>query len=143
MPNTFMNGTGPYQQPLTPGYYQQQVTPSLYPSNGYFQPPVRNQVPQTIPGKIVSGPEAIMPGDVPMNGCVCLFPQQDWSCIWGKWWDSNGTLQTAKFVPETPKEPVTAAPNFTANDIMERLDKIEQMISGGGGGAVSGTSDQA
>ena len=75
---------------------------------------------QSIPGRLVSNLDEITPQEVPMDGSVSLFPQQDYSAIYAKTWTKDGTIATVKFVPEQPQ----AAPQ--KSPIEERLDKIDQ-----------------
>lgn len=83
--------------------------------------------PRTIPGRMIYSPDEIMPQEVPMDGSVSLFPMHDWSCVYGKWWTSNGQIQTVKFVMEKPKKEVEVA-SVNLEDINARLDKIERIL---------------
>lgn len=53
---------------------------------------VQVAMPRTIPGRMIYSPDEIMPQEVPMDGSVSLFPMHDWSCVYGKWWTSNGQI---------------------------------------------------
>ena len=67
--------------------------------------------------------EEILPQEVPMDGSVSLFPQNDYSCIYAKTWTKEGTIATMKFVPEQPQngEP-------KKSPLEERLDRIDQQL---------------
>lgn len=76
---------------------------------------------QSIPGRIVNNLDDITPQEVPMDGSVSLFPQNDYSAIYAKTWTKDGTIATVKYVPEQPQ---AATPQ--KSPIEERLDKIDQ-----------------
>lgn len=99
--------THPAQQNTTP-IQQTQYNPGL------------QQCPNMIYGRSVNSADEITPQEVPMDGSVSLFPQQDYSCIYAKTWTKDGTIATVKFVPEQPQ----AAPQ--KSPIEERLDRIDQ-----------------
>lgn len=85
--------------------------------------PYQNQQPnrfQSIPGRLVNNLDEITPQEVPMDGSVSLFPQHDYSAIYAKTWTKDGTIATAKFVPEQPQVVPQKSP------IEERLDRIDQ-----------------
>ena len=110
-PGTMNNTAGafnPAQQ--TPGY------------NGFnnFQRP---SMPAMIPGRPVANADEITPQEVPMDGSVSLFPQQDYSCIYAKTWTKEGTIATLKFVPEQPQ-----AATEQKSPLEERLDRIDQRL---------------
>lgn len=81
----------------------------------------------TIPGRMIYSPDEIMPQEVPMDGSVSLFPMHDWSCVYGKWWTSNGKIQTVKFVLEQPKKQIDESA-VSLSDISERLNKVERYL---------------
>ena len=83
--------------------------------------------PRTIPGRMIYSPDEIMPQEVPMDGSVSLFPIHDWSCVHGKWWTSNGQIQTVKFVLEQPKKQIDESA-VSLSDISERLNKVERYL---------------
>lgn len=63
----------------------------------------RPSVPSMLPGRQIANADEITPQEVPMDGSVSLFPQQDYSCIYAKTWTKEGTIATLKFVPEQPQ----------------------------------------
>lgn len=75
----------------------------------------------SIPGRPVNNLDEITPQEVPMDGSVSLFPQNDYSAIYAKTWTKDGTIATVKYIPEQPQ---TAAPQ--KSPIEEHLDKIDQ-----------------
>ena len=83
--------------------------------------------PRTIPGRMIYSPDEIVPQEVPMDGSVSLFPMHDWSCVYGKWWTSNGQIQTVKFVLESPKKEIDESA-VSLSDISARLEKVERYL---------------
>lgn len=83
--------------------------------------------PRTIPGRMVYSPDEIVAQEVPMDGSVSLFPMHDWSCVYGKWWTSNGQIQTVKFVLEQPKKEIEQSAG-SLSDISARLEKVERYL---------------
>lgn len=94
------------------------TTPSQTYQNPYIQQPSRFQ---SIPGRLVNNLDEITPQEVPMDGSVSLFPQNDYSAIYAKTWTKDGTIATVKFIPE---QPTTGVPQ--KSPIEERLDRIDQ-----------------
>lgn len=100
--------------PQTGGYMAGNQTPNSY------QNQQLNRF-QSIPGRVVNNLDEITPQEVPMDGSVSLFPQNDYSAIYAKTWTKDGTIATVKFVPE---QPASAVPQ--KSPIEERLDRIDQ-----------------
>lgn len=97
------------QQPYQPAYGQ------------VSQPVVQS----SISGKFVSSVSEIKPNDVPMDGSMGIFPQQDGSCIYARAWGNDGTISTVRYVPETQPEPV----DTFRDDVLSRLEKIEAAVT--------------
>ena len=102
-------------------YRQTQV----YTGFNNFQRPQSN-----IPGRLVNNLDEITPQEVPMDGSVSLFPQNDYSAIYAKTWTKDGTIATVKYVPE----PNQTAPQKTSletrlDKIDQRFDKLERMLT--------------
>lgn len=123
MPGVIPQGSqmGMMQQPTMPGFIPQYS--SAVPGVGG----VPMNRPRTIPGRMIYSPDEIMPQEVPMDGSVSLFPMHDWSCVYGKWWTSNGQIQTVKFVLEKPKKEINESAASLA-DISDRLTKVERYL---------------
>lgn len=136
----------PYQNPGAPAVpnwnmpYPNYYQPAQF---QYQQNPQMNQ-PQTvripIAGRMVGNVSEIVPNEVPMDGSVSFFPQSDYSCIYAKKWNTDGTIQTVKFVPavDTDKAQQTSMDDIRqfntdlANDISnisDRLEKIEKLLT--------------
>lgn len=125
------NGYNPWN---TPGYnypqypygMNQQMNPQM-PSN------VNTPRANTISGRVVSSPNEITPNEIPMDGSVSLFPTSDYSTIYAKAWNTNGQIETVKFIVAKPEE-VTAEKSddgtkAALDAINARLDKIEKAVS--------------
>lgn len=119
---TPMPGTS-YAAPQNGGYT---TTSQIY-QNPYVQQPNRFQ---SIPGRLVNNLDEITPQEVPMDGSVSLFPQNDYSAIYAKTWTKDGTIATVKFVPEQPQmEPQKSPLEERLDRIDQRFDKLEKMLS--------------
>lgn len=95
--------------------------------NPYIQQPSRFR---SIPGRTVNNLDEITPQEVPMDGSVSLFPQNDYSAIYAKTWTKDGTIATVKFVPEQPQmEPQKSPLEERLDRIDQRFDKLEKMLS--------------
>lgn len=96
-------------------------------NNPFFNQPNRFQ---SIPGRLVNNLDEITPQEVPMDGSVSLFPQNDYSAIYAKTWTKDGTIATVKFVPEQPQmEPQKSPLEERLDRIDQRFDKLEKMLS--------------
>lgn len=108
----------------------------MYPNNGYrnawgnqngFMTRPNYQV---LSGRVINNSDEITPQEVPMDGSVSLFPQQDYSCIYAKTWTKEGTIATMKFVPEQPQmEPQKSPIEERLDKIDQRFDRLEKMLS--------------
>lgn len=103
----------------------------------YIQPTPSNMGynPQPVPslsGRMVTNPQEIRPNEVPMDGSVSFFPSSDGSYIYAKFWGPDGNIQTRVFVPEQPISAEEPQGPSEFNQVMARLDKIEQMLANRG-----------
>lgn len=86
-----------------------------------------NQIrPQGILGRMIANPNEITPQEIPMDGSISMFPMQDGSAVYGKFWDSNGQIKTIRFVPENVDQTQIQEDPFAA--INTRLDSIESLL---------------
>lgn len=85
-----------------------------------------------IPGRIVTSIEEIRPNEVPSDGTVSLFLKNDYTAIYAKAVNAQGTIDTVEYIPK-PQEKQANSPETTTSvdfsEITERLDKIEKMIA--------------
>lgn len=106
--------------------YPSQPQPQQSPLQSYQQrPPI-------IPGRVVTDINEVTPNEIPMDGRVSLFPKNDYSCIYAKAWNSDGTITTVKFVAEQPvtsqKEENTNSIETALASIKEQVDKIDKRL---------------
>lgn len=85
--------------------------------------------PQYIRGRIIQNATDVYPNEVPMDGNISLFPMADGSTILMKYWDSNGTIRTTRYIIE--KDSTQTAVQDPMAPVLERLDKIESMLANG------------
>lgn len=118
--NNFSPGTS--YAPQTGGYMAGNQTQNFYQNQS-------NRF-QSIPGRTVNNLDEITPQEVPMDGSVSLFPQNDYSAIYAKTWTKDGTIATVKFIPEQPQmEPKKSPLEERLDRIDQRFDKLEKMLS--------------
>lgn len=133
-----MNGQMPYGYQDV--YSQNGVPGNINPLYQYGQMQMQTQTTQRnnqnmIMGRIVEKPEDVMPNEVSMDGRVAVFPVKDYSCIYAKAWNNDGTITTVKYIPEPPPvDPKESADSLCVNEdfqneIFTRLDKIEKMLA--------------
>lgn len=117
------------QQSQIPSGYPQQVAPKV----------------TVIRGRIVTGPEEINPVETPMDGLPSVFPTNDGSYIFMKWWDAQGNLQTRRYILDRPQQQVqiqptpqaqvsqqstpASTPNNGYDELQTRIGNLEQMIT--------------
>lgn len=118
----------PYGGMQDPQYQRPQPSPMAWGQGMQRYPSMA-----TLPGRQISSIDEIMPNDVPMDGSVSFFPVRDGSCVYAKFWNRHGTIDTIKFVPEmnvvATTEGVTEEGPY--QEILRRLDKIDKSLSGG------------
>lgn len=116
------------------GFMNPQPYVSQTPQMPWGQNGNRYAAPSTLPGRQISSIDEIMPNDVPMDGSVSFFPVRDGSCVYAKYWNRQGTIDTVKFVPAiatSEEETVNNQPDFV-QEILRRLDKIEKSLNPNG-----------
>ena len=116
--NPFSNSPyGQVQPPQMPQLNQLQQT----------QQPVRTIQNGSLNGRVVQTLNDIVPNDVPSDGSIGLYPVQDYSCIFAKQWNNDGSIATIKFVPETqPQQEQTTQVDLSA--VLDRLNDIEDLV---------------
>ncbi len=119
----------PQDQPMMrPNPWDQQGWRNLTPSPQQVSP---------IRGKVVNSLNDITPQDVPMDGSPSFFPNADYTCVYMKVWDGNGTIKTFRFIPELeasstpdPKAlPMNGVINDLASSLNQRLDAFEKRMN--------------
>jgi hypothetical protein len=91
----------------------------------YSQQPVRTLV--GIPGRTIKNPSEIRPNEVSMDGSPSYFPTDDGNYIYAKQWNSDGTIRTVRYT--RADETTQATEESVSKSILERLDKIEKLLS--------------
>ena len=117
----------PYQGTYT---YPTQPVQEQMPAYGYRTQNTAIQKPPAMSGRVVSQEDDITPQEVPMDGSFSWFPMADGSAVIGKRWNSDGTIQTVRYAPESPEpqQPVDVVPAYVS-DISSRLDRIEGILT--------------
>ena len=126
---TPMNGNYGYYPNEQPLYLDRRQPNNFQPSYQPVQQPMPYNQPQQPPvqGHWVASPAEITPREVPMDGSVAFFPTKDYSKIYAKAWDQNGTIKTVEYVP-IAEEPATS-PDIPALDkLQQKLESIEKMV---------------
>lgn len=127
---SWQNPYNPYNQQYTNPYQQQPDAQQMQPN--YQQTAMPQQI-KGINGRVIGNVNEVTPNEVPMDGNVSLFPMSDYSCIYAKMWNTDGTIQTIKFIPVVENvqeaQQTQQLTDVHYNNILERLDKIEQMLT--------------
>lgn len=106
-----------------------------YPQQQYYQP--QQQQPQYyqpqiqrlgINGRTIRDLSEITPQEVSMSGEMSLFPMSDYSCIFAKAWNNDGTIRTVKYIPQQAETPQIENKTDILNDIVNRLENIETLL---------------
>lgn len=129
-------GFSPYQAPFISPYnpqisipysaYGQVQPPSVQPTN--YQTQVSNAS-SPVRGRFIKSETEITPSDVPMDGYASYFPSEDGSCIYVKFWDKDGKIQTRTFVPNVTDNPDTPnAPSFE-DEMRQGMADIKKLLS--------------
>lgn len=117
--------------PYTPNFYPTYTYPQFQPMQTYNSPS-NHPVNRSIFGRIVTSENDITPNEVPMDGTVSLFPLADYSKIFAKQWNPDGTIKTTVFVMEVPQEESSRTPTFE-EEVFRRFDSIEKKLNSRGG----------
>ena len=103
---------GGYQQQLPQPQMQQQMVPVAA---------------QNIPGKIVESFDIVKVTDVPFGG-YGVFPKADFSEVYIKMWNGNGTTSLVTFKPIIEASIVDDDKENINNTILERIKSLEEKI---------------
>lgn len=99
--------------------FQPQMQPQVQPQFQAYQP-------RQIQGRTVTSPDEITVQEVPSDGSMALFPSADGSCIYGKRWESNGSISTCVYVQQQME---TERPD-RIQDISDKLDQALSYLAG-------------
>lgn len=99
--------------------------------SGYMTQP--SAPPPAIYGKFIMSETDVKPNDVPLDGKIAAFPQQDLSCVYLKSWNSRGTIDSVKYVPEVTSQAVVEESSYDIRgeleDIKATLTRLEQNMN--------------
>lgn len=137
-----------YFPPMNNGYGYGQRMPMQQPyPQSYQQMPM--QIPSTsqqmrsaqsvLNGRIVQSAEMITVNDIPMDCTAAVFPKQDMSEIYVKYWDNTGLIRTIVFKPVLENNPNNLSgtgektflnlPEDFKTAFMERFDSLENRLN--------------
>lgn len=131
-----------YNQPGTSYYSGYGGQPGMMRPQGqtmqtqYMQPNMSMQpampLPQTQPalnGKIVDSEEMVKATEVPY-GSYGIFPKADFSAVYIKTWNPNGTTNIICYRPIAPQEPkqLMLEDKNGSEEIIQRIDMLENKI---------------
>lgn len=118
---------GPANTPQNPPNQQYMQTNQLQ----QYTSPQAPQQPSRPPlcGRIIDEDKDILPKEIPMDGSVSVFPKADFSYILAKAWNSNGTIDTVKFIPDIPVQAREQPSSDGINQILEMLSEMKQTIA--------------
>lgn len=131
--NNFMNRNPmPYDQNGYPmNSYRQSGQVQMYdPQYGAaprFSPAPTYAYPVMV-GRVITELDDIRPNEVPNDGSVSVFPQQDRSCIYVKYLAGDGTIKTLRYVPEVVNSQDLPNSSNEFADVIRRLSNIERML---------------
>lgn len=80
--------------------------------------------------RIIKSPDEIKADEIPMNGSLRLFLQEDMKVIHGKHWTNNGVIENIRFVREDEPEKEVKNPVVTDSfiDMNDLVMRISQMV---------------
>ena len=124
-------GFQPYQQPYQNAFTAPQTAPQPQFQPTMMQTPTYQQMTAYKPlqGRVVQSESEIMPNDVLNDGTTCLFPTSDYSRIFAKRFNGDGTISTVSYVPDVsePQE-VEATPTFA--DVVNQVSNLQSIVEG-------------
>lgn len=74
--------------------------------------------------RVIKTPDEIKADEIPMNGSIRLFLQEDMNVIYGKRWTNNGVIENIRYIREDP----TPQQEQTQNPMDEFVNRISQMM---------------
>lgn len=118
------------------GYYQQPSYQNYQNAGTYGQSQNYNQqqnrpiqpAPQVIPGKYINGERDILAMDVPTDGSIAFFVQNDLQKIFAKTWGGDGNIHQNVYVRVDNNNDNQSSDNPIFSTILERLDNIEKCL---------------
>lgn len=124
------NNSFGYQNPgMMPNQYQGSLPQSRGQSFQSFANGQSGQKQEPyLPCKFVDDPSRIMPIEVPQNGDPAFFIARDFSRIYVKAWNAQGTIDNVVYAPiqqVKPEDEQRAKDNKFQSSVLQRLGKLE------------------
>lgn len=125
----FPNNQYPSVNPFAGSPYGQVQPPMMPQLNNLPQMQQSNRTIQngSLYGRVVGDLNEIVADDVPRTGTVCLFPLQDYSCIYAKQCNPDNSVSTVRYIPEVEPQK-EQEPQIDLTSVMQRLDDIENLV---------------
>lgn len=100
---------------------------NYYPTNFYSSYPYQQQAPaQMIPGKIIESSDMMKMVEVPF-GSYGIFPKADFSEVYIKMWNNNGTTKIIEFKPTITEPVIPQEENLNKENIDLILTRLAQL----------------
>lgn len=134
----YNQGYGMPQYPNINSFGSMPVNNSMYNQNVPMQ---QNYMQQSqMFGRIVNSQDVINANEVPMDGSVAVFPKNDYSEIYLKSWNRNGSIDTVIYKPVNIEENNISVSKVTLDslnediisfkkEVLERFDNLEKPSS--------------
>lgn len=84
--------------------------------------------PSFLPGRVIREERDIVPNEIPMDGNIGVFVQQDLQRIYAKTWGGDGLIHTNLYELVIPNQQNGEPKEDPMTLILERLDRIEESL---------------
>lgn len=88
------------------------------------QPPME---PTMLPGRFVNSDNDVYPNSIPNDGSIAVFPLNDFSAVYLKKWEPNGTITSVRYIPDVQPTQQTQEQAFQS-EVQQRLGRLEDML---------------
>lgn len=119
----YLNNPMAYQQ-----FLQQQAAMQRNATNQMYNREPQQARSLLVPARIIPEFNDIKPNEVPSDGTPACFLQNDYSCVYVRAVNAQGTIDTVRYVPEVVEKPKEEVQNDSQADVIARLERIEQML---------------
>lgn len=113
----------PQQQRQQPSQY-----PEWWPNQQQRQQPPPPSQPTVLPGRFVNADNEVYPNSIPNDGSIAVFPLTDFSAVYLKKWEPNGTITSVRYIPDV-QQPGPSQEQIFQNDVQQRLQNLENMVT--------------
>lgn len=120
---------------MLPNYQNQQMPVNTYPMSmqtpnvPLAQMPVQQVQRTYLNGKYIQNENDILPAEIPMDGNRSYFPSADETYILVKFWDSNGKIQTRKYLAESIPQEIKPDIYETLGSINSKIDELRNYLN--------------